>query len=53
MIDNASLDELARNDLRIFTFSKDIYIQLFDKLHSLGARAIGLDVVLANPDERE
>ncbi len=52
-IDNASLDSLAKNDLRIFTFSKQVYSDLFDRLNTAGARAIGLDVVLANPDPTE
>jgi CHASE2 domain-containing sensor protein len=49
-IDNRSLDALTQSDLKVLTFSKKIYIDLIEKLQSAGARAIGLDIVLANPD---
>jgi class 3 adenylate cyclase/CHASE2 domain-containing sensor protein len=49
-IDNRSLDALTQSDLKVLTFSKKIYIDLIEKLQAAGARAIGLDIVLANPD---
>lgn len=49
-IDNRSLDALTQSDLKVLTFSKKIYIDLIEKLQAAGAKAIGLDIVLANPD---
>lgn len=52
-IDNKSLDALTQSDFRVLSFSKTIYIELIEKLEKAGAKAIGLDIVLANPDPKE
>ncbi len=52
-IDNESLDALAKTDLRILTFPKQIYLDLFDRLEKAKAKAIGMDIVFANADEKE
>lgn len=52
-IDNASLDALTQSDFRVLNFSKSVYIDLVEKLEKDGAKAIGLDIVLANPDPKE
>ncbi len=52
-IDNASLDILAKSDLRILTFTKQLYIDLIDRLEEAKVRAIGFDLVLTNPDPKE
>lgn len=52
-IDNASLDELEKTDLRVLNFSKTAFVNLIGKLRDDGALAIGIDVIFANrsPDE--
>ena len=52
-IDNASLDELEKTDLRVLNFSKTTFVNLISKLRDDGASAIGIDVIFANrsPDE--
>ncbi len=52
-IDNASLDALTQSDFRVLNFTKSTYISLIDRLEKEGAKAIGLDIVLANPDPKE
>lgn len=52
-IDNASLDALTQSDFRVLNFSKAVYIDLIEKLEKAGAKSIGLDIVLANPDPKE
>ncbi len=52
-IDNRSLDALTQSDLKVLTFSKKMYQDLIEKLEKAGAKAIGLDIVLANPDPNE
>ncbi|MFZ3232541.1 MAG: CHASE2 domain-containing protein [Patescibacteria group bacterium] len=47
-IDNASLDELEKTDLRVLNFSKSVFARLIEKLESDGATAIGVDVIFAN-----
>lgn len=52
-IDNASLDELEKTDLRVLNFTKTTFANLIGKLRDDGASAIGIDVIFANrsPDE--
>lgn len=52
-IDNASLDALSKTDLRILTYTKQVYIDLIERLEEAKVRAIGFDLVLANPDPLE
>lgn len=47
-IDNASLDELEKTDLRVLNYSKTVFSNLIDRLESGGASAIGLDIIFAN-----
>ena len=47
-IDNASLDELEKTDLRVLNFSKSVFAKLIEKLEGDGASAIGVDVIFAN-----
>ncbi len=52
-VDNTSLDALTQSDFRVLNFTKSIYIDLIEKLEKDWAKAIGLDIVLANPDPKE
>lgn len=52
-IDNESLDSLTKSDFRVLTFSKGVIIDVIKTLRKEGAKSIGLDIVLANPDPRE
>ena len=47
-IDPESLDELQKTDFRVLSLSKTVYANLIEKLESLGARAIGFDIIFAN-----
>lgn len=47
-IDPESLNELQKTDFRVLSLSKTVYVRLIEKLETLGARAIGLDVIFAN-----
>lgn len=47
-IDNASLDELEKTDLRVLNFSKSVFADLIEKLEADGASAVGVDVIFAN-----
>ncbi|MDQ1343568.1 MAG: Guanylate cyclase protein [Patescibacteria group bacterium] len=47
-IDNSSLDELEKTDLRVLNLSKTVFANLIEKLQSEGASAIGMDVIFAN-----
>lgn len=47
-IDNTSLDELEKTDLRVLSHSKTVFSNLIERLESEGASAIGLDVIFAN-----
>lgn len=52
-VDNASLDELEKTDLRVLNFSKTTFANLIEKLRNDGASAIGIDVIFANRSSDE
>lgn len=52
-IDNESLDFLVKTDFRILSLSKKVFIATIDQLRKAGAKTIGIDVILTNPDPDE
>lgn len=52
-IDNKSLDALQKTDIRVLNLTKTVFSTLIEKLNSLWARAIGMDIIFSNRSDDE
>jgi class 3 adenylate cyclase/CHASE2 domain-containing sensor protein len=47
-VDNTSLDELQKSDLRVLQLNKTIFARVIEKLFNANARVVWIDIVFAN-----
>ncbi len=52
-VDNKSLDALQKIDIRVLNLTKSVFATLIEKLNSMWARAIGIDIIFANRSDDE
>lgn len=52
-IDNRSLDALQKTDIRVLNLTKTVFATLIEKLNTMWAWAIGMDIIFTNRSEDE